>query len=378
MGRELRPASDVGFTLVVLLVSFVIAMPAYAAEPGPYGQRAREVTEHIQKTFWNSGTGLYARSTTDRKPDFVWPSSVMFSALVAASRNEPQIYRPVMQKVFTAMDAYWDAKDKPPGYEPSPTRGGGHDKYYDDNAWLAITFLEAYELTHDASYLTRADETLQFVLSGWDDQLGGGIWWHEAHKDGTKNTCVNAPAAVACQKLAKFRTGQVAGELNDRSQKLVDWTVSALQADDGLFQDRKVVATGEVKRGKLTYNSGLMIRAFLGRYRATGEKAHLDEARRIAKACNRFMDANTGAYRDQVKRAHLLVEADLELYRVTKNDYLLQRAKQNADFYYDTWKAHPPEDLMTNAAIARVLWLMADTETDAGRAFWEASDKLGN
>jgi uncharacterized protein YyaL (SSP411 family) len=177
--------------------------------------------------------------------------------------------------------------------------------------------------------------------------------------------------------LAKFRAGQASSQLNDQSQKLVDWTVKALQAEDGLFEDRKIVATGEVKKGKLTYNSALMIRAILGLYRVTGKKEHLDEARRIAKAGDRFLDKKTGAYRDHVKWAHLMVEADLELYRATKEDYLVQRARKNADFYYDTWKAQRPGDMMSNGSIARVLWLLADTETEAGRAFWEAADKLG-
>ncbi len=381
--RRMKTANPTGILLAAIaaaVVAFCVpdivkADEPAAGDPGPYDQRAREVTAHIQRTFWNSDTGLYARSVTDRRPDFVWTNSVMFSALVAASRHEPATYRPVMQKFFTALDVYWDASDTPPGYEPSPTRGRGHDKYYDDNAWLAITFLEAYELTHDQRYLTRAAGTLKFVLSGWDDELGGGIWWHETHKDGTKNTCVNAPAAVACQRLAKFRDQAAARELVDQSQKLVDWTARNLQADDGLFFDRKVVASGDVKRGKLTYNSGLMIRALLGLYRITGNKHELDEARRIAKACDALFDKQTGAYRDQIKRAHLLVEADLELYRATKDEELLDRAKRSGDYYYQTWKTKPPDDLMTNAAIARVLWLLADTETAAGQAFWAAADK---
>ena len=72
-----------------------------------------------------------------------------------------------------------------------------------------------------------------------------------------------------------------------------------------------------------------------------------------------------------------MVEADLELYRTTKEEYLLKRAKENADAYYENWKAKPPDDMISNAAIARVLWLMAETETDDGRAFWQGADKVG-
>ncbi|SIO65015.1 Glycosyl hydrolase family 76 [Singulisphaera sp. GP187] len=357
----------------VLVLGF--AGPTRAANPGQYEQHAREVTEHIQKAFFDPQTGVYFRSATERRPDYVWLQSVMFSNLVAAARADPATYGPLLQKYFKALDAYWDPKVKIPGYEAAPTRGNGNDKYYDDNEWLVITFLEAYETDRDPSYLTRADETLKFVLSGWDEESGGGIWWHQLHKDGTKNACANGPAAVGCLRLAKFRAGD-AGALVDRARRIVAWTVDALQAEDGLFDDRKVVATGEVKRGKLTYNSALMLRAFLGLYRTTGKPEYLDQAQRIGKAADWFLDEKTGVYRDAVRYAHFMVEADLELYRTTKEEYLMQRAKRNVDAFYDRWKAKPPADLISNAAIGRVLWLMAETETDAGRAFWQRADQV--
>ena len=39
----------------------------------------------------------------------------------------------------------------------------------------------------------------------------------------------------------------------DQARKIVDWTVSALQAPDGLFDDRRVVATGEM--GAKSFNT---------------------------------------------------------------------------------------------------------------------------
>jgi hypothetical protein len=32
--------------------------------------------------------------------------------------------------------------------------------------------------------------------------------------------------------------------------------------------------------------------------------------------------------------------------------------------------------MMSNAATARILWLLADTETDSGKAFWKAADEV--
>jgi hypothetical protein len=359
----------------MLVLSFAGA--TQATERNQYAQRAREVTEYIQRTFFDPRSGVYLKSLTVRKPDYVWLQSVMFSNLVAAARSDPADYGLLLQKYFKALDAYWDPKVRIPGYEAAPTRGNGNDKYYDDNAWLVITFLEAYETNHDPRYLARADKTIKFVLSGWDNEGGGGIWWHQLHKDGTKNACANGPAAVGCLRLATFRDKQASATLVEQASKIVEWMVRTLEADDGLFEDRKVVATGEVKRGKLTYNSALMLRALLGLYRATGKTEYLEQAQRIAKAADWFLDHNTGVYRDAVRYAHFMVEADLELYRTTKEEYLLKRAKKNVDAFYESWKAKPPDDMISNAAIARVLWLVAETETDAGRAFWQAADIVG-
>lgn len=361
--------------LTAAALALALASTVRAAEPNLYAQHAREVTEHIERTFFDPQSGVYFKSLKIRKPDYVWLQSVMFANLVAAARAEPETYGPLLKNYYNALEAYWDPKVKVPGYEPAPTRGNGNDKYYDDNAWLVITFLEAYESDPDPRYLKRADETLKFVLSGWDEESGGGIWWHERHKDGTKNACANGPAAVCCLRLAKFEKDE-APALVDQAKKIVDWTVAALQDKDGLFDDRKVVATGEIKRGKLTYNTALMLRAFLGLYRATGEKKYLDEAQRIGRASDWFLDRETAVYRDAPRYAHFMVEADLELFRTTHEEYLMNRAKRNVQALYDRWKAKQPDDMISNAAIARVLWLMAETETDAGRAFWKRADQV--
>ena len=351
-----------------------VAAPAAAAEPGRYGAAAREVMAHVQRTFWDPKTGFYAKAPDDRTPDYVWRQAAAFSALVAAARHEPAEYGPLLGRVFRSLDAYWDDKVAIPAYEPAPTRGNGNDKYYDDNAWLVITFLEAYEQTGERGYLDRATETARFVASGWDEQLGGGIWWHQLHHDGSKNACASGPAAVGYLRLARHGPPGERATWVEAARKAVAWTHEKLQADDGLFDDRVIVATGEVIRGKLTYNSALMLRANLGLYRETGEAAYLEEAKRIGRAADWFADGRTGVYRDPLKWSHFMVEADLDLHRATGEDYLLERARRNADAYYAAWKAEPPTDMMSNVCTARILWLLADMETERGRAFWRAAD----
>jgi uncharacterized protein YyaL (SSP411 family) len=185
---------------------------------------------------------------------------------------------------------------------------------------------------------------------------------------------VNAPAAVACLRLARYSPPAQARARVAMAQRIVDWTVKTLQEDDGLFADSINEDTRQLNRDRLTYNTALMIRAFLGLYRATGQRAYLDAANRSAKAADWFCDARTGAYRDDVKWSHLLVEADLEMYRATGNEAFFRRAARNADYEYKAWSDKPPETLIGNASIARMLWLMADTQSEAGRKFWARMD----
>jgi hypothetical protein len=361
--------------LVLLIVLKFSAAADLPPSTNHYGAEASQVMGYLQKTFWDSDKGLYTKTAQDRAPDYVWRQAAAFSAVVGAARHEPRKYRPLLAQFFKSLDAYWDPKAAIPGYEPAPTRGNGHDKYYDDNAWLVITFLEAFDLTRDREYLTRARDTARFVLSGWDEKLEGGIWWHQAHKDDSKNTCANGPAAVGFLHLARLGPAGEAGPWLDAARKTVAWTNAKLQASDGLFDDRVIVGTGEIKRGKLTYNSALMLRADLGLYRQTGNSEYLDQAKRIGKAAEWFCDKQNGVYRDPLKWSQFMVEADLELYRATRDQDSLRRARANADAYYAAWKKEPPADMMSNAGIARILWLLADLETTAGRAFWIAAEK---
>jgi uncharacterized protein YyaL (SSP411 family) len=355
--------NPVGLIVGLLLLCGSAEGAGPTSKPGSeYEAKAAEVTAYLQRTFWDEGRGVYVKTTKDRTPDYVWREAAAFSVLTAAARHDPRTYRPLLARFFKALDAYWDTKTAIPAYEPAPTKGNGHDKYYDDNAWLVITFLEAYELTGERAYFVRAREVAKFVASGWDDEAGGGIWWHQSHKDGSKNTCANGPAAVGYLRLAQLGPKQEAEAWATAARGAVEWTQQKLQAKDGLYDDRIIVATGEVKRGKLTYNSALMLRAELGLYRATGKAEYLDEAKRIGKAAEAFADKNTGVYRDPLKWSQFMVEADLELYRATGEEYLLRRAKTNADAYYAAWKDHPTDEMMAVAGTARVLWLLAETE----------------
>jgi uncharacterized protein YyaL (SSP411 family) len=363
----------------IFLMGISLCQMGWGQEPisVEYRKKAAEVTDSIQKNFWDKKTGLYAAALDKKEPEAVWGSGVMFSAVVAAARHDAK-YVGVMRKFFDGLESYWANAAKIPGYEPVPMGGGvgPGDKYYDDNAWMVITFQEAYEVTGESRYLKRAEETLDFVMSGWDDKLGGGIWWHEKHLGDGKNTCINAPAAVGSFRMAKFSDEKESARRIADGQRLTKWTTEHLRAPNGLFGDSINVKTGVKNNDQLTYNAGLMIRAYLSLYALTGEDLYLDEATAMGKAADSMLIAKTGVYRDPLKWAHLMVEADLELYRWTHDRAFLKRAKTNCDAGYASWKKSPDKELIGQASLARELWLMADMETAEGKAFWAKSDKL--
>lgn len=305
----------------------------------------------------------------------MWGNGIAFSMLVGATRANPKYYRPYMEAFFKGMDGHWD-KDAPvPGYD-AYLSASGDDKYYDDNEWMVLTFVEAYGLTHDKKYLDRAIEAMKFVLSGWSSSLGGGIFWKADHK--SKNTCSNGPAATAALQLARYTKRK---EYVDWAQRIVHWTDKTLQDRDGLYFDNISAENGRIERTKWTYNTALMLRAHLGLWRMTHDRKHLDEAIRIAKASEKeFVLPQTGAFRDSANFSHLLCEAYLDLWRETKMEWLRDRAESNGRYvvsilkdssdggYRSDWRStsrrtEPRKTLMSSASVGRLFWLLREARS---------------
>ena len=69
---------------LLLVLSPLRAADAQADAKGPdYRKPAFEVSQHIQKTFFDQSSGFYRESTEKEDPCFVWPGGVQFSVLVA-------------------------------------------------------------------------------------------------------------------------------------------------------------------------------------------------------------------------------------------------------------------------------------------------------
>jgi uncharacterized protein YyaL (SSP411 family) len=128
---------------------------------------------------------------------FLWPYSGLLSGVVAlyANTQEKRYLDLLEERLLPGLEKYRDTTRQPVGYQSYPLFAGHSDRFYDDNVWLALDFCTLYGATQNRKYLDKALEIYEFVYSGWDDNLGGGIYWCEQNR-GSKNTCSNAPSAI--------------------------------------------------------------------------------------------------------------------------------------------------------------------------------------
>ena len=289
----------------------------------------------IQGNFWLPERKLYADEITvgEKAPDhpaFMWGCGVELSALAAAARLDRKDWEAPLRQYVESLDSYWIMGNGIGGYDVLPG-ATSLDRYYDDNEWVAIALCEVYDLLHDAHTRDRAVQTVQFVMSGQDDQLGGGLYWHEQERK-SKNTCSNGPAAVAALRLYQITRDR---KYLAAGQQLYDWTNAHLQDTDGLYFDN-VKLDGTVEKTKWSYNTALMLRANCLLHAITHDRKYLVEAQRVAHAAvAHWIRPETGAIADGGAFAHLLCEALLALYDRDHDPQWLAAVQRGLDFVHD-------------------------------------------
>lgn len=130
-----------------------------------------------------------------------------------------------------------------------------YDTYNDDCIWAVIAFVRAYTQTGNSTYLNIAKANFDMVYArAWDTTLGGGLWWTTAK--GSKNACVNGPAAIAA-----YRLYQALGDSSylTKSQAIHNWMVATIyNTSNGNVWDH-IDADGTVTKTAITYNEGTFI-----------------------------------------------------------------------------------------------------------------------
>ncbi|NDV58151.1 glycoside hydrolase family 76 protein [Bacteroides sp. 519] len=273
---------------------------------------------------------------------YLWPYSGTFSAVNALyeSTRDDRLKKILDKQVLVGLEEYFDTKRVPYGYASYIRTAPESDRFYDDNIWLGIDFTDIYTMSNEAHYLEKAKLIWDFVLSGKDNKLDGGIYWCEQKKE-SKNTCSNAPASVFAFKLFKatgdsvyFKTGQ----------ELYKWTQTHLQDEsDKLYFDH-IALDGKIGKAKYAYNSGQMMQAAALLYKLTQKQEYLTEAQDIAKACySYFFHDFTTPNGDKFNMLNkgdtwftaVMLRGFIELYRIDENKEYITAFKKTLDYAWD-------------------------------------------
>lgn len=320
----------------------------------------------------------YLASQENNQPNpyaYLWPYSGTFSAVNALfeSTGDKRYKTLLDERVLPGLEEYYDTRREPAGYASYVNSAPQSDRFYDDNVWLGIDFTDFYHMTGEAKYLDKARIIWEFVMSGCDDVLGGGIYWCEQKKH-SKNTCSNAPGAVFAFKLFEATGDSI---YYHQGAQLYAWTKGMLQDPTDYLYFDNLGLDYRLGRAKFAYNSGQMMQAAALQYKLTGEESFLVDAHRLAKACHNyfFTDFTTPAgdafkmiNKGDVWFTAVMLRGYIELYKIDKDpvylndfnkslDYAWEHARNEAGLFGTDFKA--PADgskkwLLTQAAMVEM------------------------
>lgn len=326
-----------------------LAMPA-----GDLRSNAEQVLGEVVANYRMPNSALYAERPDLKQPAFNWGVGVMLSALNAAARADRK-HQPALRAYAEASLKYWNdgGFDVLPAPKPK-------DRYYDDNAWMALAYAETAEVLKEDRWWEWSKRALDFALQG--ESPAGGVFWRESDH-ASRNTCSNAPTAAAC--VIYYRYSKDPRYL-EAAKRLYQWTSKTLRDPaDGLYWDN-INTSGVVERTKWSYNSALMIRT-AKLLRAEGVDT-LGWQQTLDSAEKRWL--KDGSWDDPGRFAHLLLEALME-ERGPQERYIEATMRVfrsgKGGFYPPHWRelklVENPE-ILDQAALARALFELARTKVE--------------
>jgi predicted alpha-1,6-mannanase (GH76 family) len=204
-----------------------------------------------------------------------WNAANALNAVIQyTQRTRDDTYRDVIATTYTAAQS---------------THAGFIDDQYDDNAWWALTWVAAYDLTGDTRYLETARAIFTADTAGWDDVCHGGVWWNVSKN--YKNAIPNELFLTLAARLHQ-RTPGDHGRESYLAWALKEWewfAASGLINGLGLVNDGLSPACENNDGVTWTYNQGVILGGLVALHEITGDRAYLERAEAIASAALRYL-----------------------------------------------------------------------------------------
>lgn len=356
-----------------------------AASGGDYQQWGRDTLAMI-RTDYRLSSGLYAQSLSGRFSAYAWGQGIMFSALTAASKVDPSYVAETRAVADRFRSSYWCTRNGTSGYNAGA--GGCGDRYYDDNAWIALALIELYEACGDEKYLTWAKETVAFSMSGENgpgDNPPGGIRWHESRTGGS-SVCAGAPTSLA--NLMLYELTGIEQYFED-GLRVYTWlaTCGLHRLSNGIYH--------EVNEGPLGYQTAVVTQCAVRLHRITGAPAYLAEAQKLGAAMeHEFINKDSHRLNQTGKwGGHDMTNAYTDLYKADGNPHWLNIAAGYIEFlrangwdtatgrYPTSWNntTHTPgTELIDQASVARAYWAMASTPGGSAPVYVNVVNRSSN
>ncbi|MRX75953.1 glycoside hydrolase [Pedobacter petrophilus] len=287
-----------------------------------YLKRIDVIEQNIQKYFVAGERGLYLENIGKHEKPFsyLWP---LCALIQAKNETEGLKKNSGMQPVIKAIDQYYTTAPPAPSYQSYIEKSS---RFYDDNQWIAIAYLNAYTRTKKKIYFNKAKEIYTWLLTGYDNKTGGGLYWKEDEKT-SKNTCSNGPNILVSLELYKATKEK---KYLDTALLVYNWTNKNLRRKDGIFYDAINVSSLKIDSAAYTYNTGTMLESNVVLYQITKDVKYLHEAKLIATAAKKRFYKN-GKLPDHYWFNAVLLRGYLALYAVEKDASRLKFFIDDAD-----------------------------------------------
>jgi Glycosyl hydrolase family 76 len=304
------------YFIFLCICSNIYAQAAKAS----YSKRIEILYGNIYKYFYDSTAKLFTETDQrqkDTKPfSYLWPLCALIQATnEVEGLTKKNVY---MQPVIHAIDQYYSVKPPAPGYEAYIVSKGGDDRFYDDNQWIGIAYMDAYNRTKNEFFLKKSEEIYRFMMTGFNTRGGGGLYWKE-HDSTTKNTCSNGPGILLALQLYKNTKQQ---NYLDTALLLYQWTNRQLLAAEGVYYDHIKFPSLTIDKRFYTYNTGTMLESNVLLFEITGNKNYLQEAKRLAIASLKQFYKNK-RFPNHYWFNAVLLRGYLALYRHDENKHFI-------------------------------------------------------
>lgn len=287
--------SKAGCSLVLFLTVFsnlLFSQKNGQNGDGFYRKEMQSLQAAIQKNFYDKASGYYVVVVDSSKREkkngylreytYIWSLCALYQAANEMEKLDPKAS--LMAPLLKIMNDYYDPAPPKPGYSDYIMKLKPGERYYDDNQWIGISALDAFARTKQQSNLRLGKLIYDFMMTGYDEVLGGGIYWKEGSLS-SKNTCSNGPGVLVALQLYQATKSKA---YLDTALKIFNWTNAKLKTPSLLYYDNIRTKDSSIGRATFSYNTGTMLQSNVYLYECTGDKKYLQDATAIADSSLRF------------------------------------------------------------------------------------------